>query len=192
MISFGNKIEFASCRVLNRDTQNFQNAKLYEFDCADVSDICYMTNKTPKKWKFKKIICEDIKKDYGKKHLKIPKTIKPLKTSRYFIIESNGKPIGVCEAENNEKNLNINYLESFKNEKYKYTARAMLAALAKYNLRENKGTIVIPIPTPCASSYYTNVCGFEEKKNAYLALEHKNPRNFIKENDDKLKIELLV
>ena len=193
MISFGNKIEFATCRVLDRQNNTFKPAEMYEFDCNNVSDICYIKFKNPRTWDFKNYIYNDMIRKYRLK--KVNKLVKLdyLRNSRYFALEDDDKNlICACETGKNKNNIEIRYISSIEKEKYKYSAKALLVALAKQNLKENKGTIVIPTPTPKAQSYYTKTCGFSKKDDEYITLIHKDPEKFVEENEKRFKINLLV
>ena len=128
-ISFGKKIPLTTCKIQEKNTGNFVPATLYEYDCKDEQDILEIVF-TGSQWYFS----DSIVKNMGKKFklnelfkenplLKKTKFRKEPKSKddyekRFFVMQlEDGKTVGICQAQNRDFSLKLDYLES-QNNKY--------------------------------------------------------------------------
>ena len=126
-ISFGKKIPLTTCQIQDKKTGNFVPATLFEYDCKDEDDILEIVF-TGKQWYFSEAIIKNMDKKFQLNKLfeenpllkktkfrKEPKS-KDDYDKRFFVMQlQDGKTVGICQAQNKDNSLKLDYLESQNN-----------------------------------------------------------------------------
>ena len=184
-ISFGQKIPIYQTQVLNKETNQFQKATLYELDCKDYSDIEYLINQKDA-WEFKYPMTVDMHIKNMK--LKSTDSLSPidkefLNGNKFFVLESpENELIGLCEITGFRDRANIQYLETNKQqkEKYKFSGQSILASVAKLLLsRSDKPILQIYDPAYDARKFYREKCGFADSEGGSLVLTKAGMENLV-------------
>lgn len=163
-ISFGKKIPIATCQVQNNETENFEKATIYEYDCKDKSDLDELSE-----------LAEEDNFDFGhciwahayeKAH---PTKQKHRTISIYAMENENNETICLCHANKDNEKIILNHIESSKNKKYSYAGQNMIAMLAKQVIQANKKELYVSNILEEAREFYICKCGFETvyEKNIY-------------------------
>ena len=99
----------------------------------------------------------------------------------YIMQKEDGEIVGITEVKKDAPDLNLEYIESENQGKYKYVGQSMIAALGKVAKNEKLKRIYIPVPVDTAVSFYKWKCGFKECKDSYaLAMKTKNADKLMK------------
>ncbi len=194
-ISFGRKIPLYQSQVKNIQSDEYEPVTISEYDCKDTDDIEDMGN-LGFKWKYACCLFYDMQNKY--RYLKNPhiynKRDFPIKF--YVMNNKNGNIIGICETENDDENngINIMFLESRKDKKYKYVGQTMLAAAGKIIQKNNRENLYVNNPAVVALSFYTQKCGFNPVCNdrfSPLKMNSSQITDFIKRTEEKTGSEMI-
>lgn len=164
MISFGAKIPIAKCKIQNRETGKTESATVYEYTCADKSDVEKIERIASKEnWEFGTDIFDDAS---WKNSCIVNKDNSYGYMNNYCIysIENNRrKTIGLCETRESD-NINVELFETLQNKKYRFVGQVFLASLAKKASNSAK-CLVIENAAKKALGFYRNSCGFKKEFN---------------------------
>ena len=198
-ISFGAKIPISTCNIYDKKDDKFIRATLYEIDCKDKSDLKYL-DKIKGIWKYKTQITDDAKRKYertAKNNSKLFWRKRPahdqllIQDNQFFSIETPKKDVVcLCETAQYGKDIDVNFLESSKNDSYKYAGQAMLASLAKHIVGTNK-ILTVKIPTHEATPFYRDVCRFKRADYFGFELPDEDAVSFIRNVESKTKGKIL-
>lgn len=163
-ISFGRKIPIATCQVQNNETENFEKATIYEYDCQDKSDLDELNE-----------LAENGYFDFG--HCiwaHAYQKAQPTKSEHrniniYAMEDESGETICLCNASKDNRRIILKHIESSKNKKYSYAGQNMIAMLAKKVIQTNKKELYVSNILEEAREFYIYKCGFETvaEKNIY-------------------------
>ncbi|MBQ9245643.1 hypothetical protein IJ182_05180 [bacterium] len=155
-VSFGKHIPIMQSCIKNTKNNNSVPVTLSEVDCMDYEDVETMFKACPN-WKYTRHIAADIHNkyccNYNLYDIEYPYNFYVLKDSEENII-------GFCETEDCDSFINLEYLETKQNDKFKYAGQTILAMLGKILQKQNKDSIFIPNPASGAIDFYTQKCGF--------------------------------
>ncbi len=196
-ISFGQKIPLYQTQILDKETNQFQKATLYEFDCKDDEDINYVINQHDA-WQYKynfsvdmfgknrKIKNYDTLSDYDKQRLQ---------NNKFFVLENDKKEmLGLCEITGINNFFNIQYLESnnVQKSKYKYIGQSILAGISKQILSGfiPNSVLMIIDPAYTAKDFYTKKCHFSDD-NGHLIMDEQALKSFVSDVEQKTKSPLI-
>ena len=184
MISFGAKIPIAKCKIQNRKTGKFENATVYEYTCADKSDVEKIKRITSKQdWEFG----FDILNDASWKNF-VFETDKSWHNNHFYSIENNRrKTIGLCETVERDS-IAVELLETQKDKLYRFVGQTMLAALANKAF-SGFNSLIIPNALPKALDFYKKTCGFKRKFNnddeVVFFVDKPQLQDFIKQTEQR-------
>ena len=193
-ISFGKKIPIAKAQILRNNKNKFIPVYFNEYDCQDKDDIIKIS-KLKDNWLFKEIILYGM----GKKN-RAPLYPANENTHFYTLEKENGKIIGICETFHDSDNININFIETNKKNKYKYSGQLMLATIAKNIINKNGKNLYIKNPSKNAYTFYTDACGFVKDQNnetlstlglSNLIMETEEINKFIENVEQKINTPII-
>lgn len=184
-ISFGAKIPIALCQIKNAKTNEPTSATIYEYDCKDPQDVWEIERINSKlNWYFANNI--GIRAD-----LKYQGCKSYQNNGIYSIEDINGKTICLCCTEEYAANTKVKFIETKTGGKYKYAGQAMLAAIAKRMLTNQKQRkMIISNAQEGAFGFYEK-CGFHEDNSEaeYKIINYQMPRKempfFIRKTEEK-------
>ena len=191
-ISFGKKIPLTTCQIQDKKTGNFVPATLFEYDCKDEQDILEIVF-TGKQWYFSEAIIKNMDKKFQLNKLfeenpllkktkfrKEPKS-KDDYYKRFFVMQlQDGKTIGVCQAQNKDNSLKLDYLES-QNNNHRFIGTTILASLGIKTLQDGINSITIDSGTTEAEDFYTDKCGFKHYTDDTFKLDKRHIKKLIKQ-----------
>ena len=177
-ISFGKKNPIIQCNIKDTNKNKLVPAKIFEYDCqcsSDVEDVLYMGSD----WYYNFSIACDMQNKYETENFKDEKSPK-----HFYVMENqNGLPVALCETQETDSEIQVEYIETKHNSEQKYCGQTMLAALGKKVLDLNLNKLVIVAPLRDVYNFYTTGCGFEQSTQNHFKLEMKPEK--IKEFIDK-------
>ena len=179
-ISFGQKIPTAQCSVLDKKKDRFIPAILYELDCSDSSDIDEISNiKAP--MPFKNSIAANMRLKYAYQKISSRKG----NLDFYIFQTDEEKTLGICQVKKVDNNIEIDYISTLQDKRYKYAGQSMLAAIGMRLLKKNGSKLIIGVSTEDALPFYTEKCGFKQTQNEALKMNKKHIQKFIRRTQKK-------
>lgn len=185
-ISFGRKIPVATCQVKNLEKNKYIPAVVYEFDCHDRSDMEEL-RETDGEWEFKRALYNDMLNTRGR-------ILRGgTDDSRYFVLEDKKSKdiIGMSEVTTKGKTINIEYLETEREKKYKYVGQALIAAIGTEVLHEGGKKLTVGCPYRTALSFYEDTCQFDKSQKGKLQFEEEGLKKFIKRTGKRTEEKVL-
>ena len=190
-ISFGKKIPLTTCQIQDKKTGKFVPATLFEYDCKDEQDILELVF-TGNQWYFSNSIVKNMGKKFElnklftenpllkrSKFRKEPKT-KDDYEKRFFSMQlEDGKTIGICQGQNKDLTLKLDYLES-QNTDHRFVGTTILASLGIKTLQEGNNSITIDSGATEAEDFYTDKCGFRHYTDDTFKLDKRHIKKLIK------------
>lgn len=191
-ISFGKKIPLYQTQILDKNSNQFEKATLYELDCKDSEDIDYVINQYDA-WQYKYSISVDMfeKNRKLKKYPDLSEFEKQkLQNNKFFVLENNKKEmLGLCETTGLNNFFNIQYLESnnVQKKKYKFIGQSILAGISKYisSHYSPDSKLIILDPAYTAKGFYTDKCHFSISTNEALSINKTGMDSFISDFERK-------
>ena len=192
-ISFGQKIPLYQTQILDKETNKFEKATLYELDCKDDEDVDYVI-KQHDAWEYKYNISVDMyeKNRRLKNYDNLPDSVKQnLQNNKFYVLENDKKEmLGLCEITGFNHFFNIQYLESNNTQKskYKYIGQSILAGISKHILSHNIFDPVLMIIDPSYKSrgFYTEKCHFSDDKGS-LIMDEQALKTFVSDVEQKIQ-----
>ena len=178
-ISFGQKIPTAICNVLDTKENKFVPALVSEFDCYDKSDTDTISS-IPGEWEHKDTIVLNMKSKYSD-----IKREKGNDTRIYAIENDNGEILGITCVDDLEKNVEVRYIESRSDHRYKYVGQNLLASLGQGVLDGRQNRLIIRSAVSSAYDFYEKVCGFKEIGYSDLEMNRFDILKFIRRTEEK-------
>ncbi len=189
-VSFNARIPLYNCQVKDMISGKNVPAVVSEFDCKDYSDLQEMAA-LGYDWMFAICITSDMRDKYDN-----------IDNSKNFYILHEEKEneygevniLGICETENINNDVNIAFIESKYNKKYKYVGQTLIAAVGKRLLKNKKRNLFVKNPAINAISYYIDKCGFKEIKDGMyrpFRMKAKKIKKFIKRTEEKTGAKLI-
>ncbi len=193
-ISFGQKIPVYQTQILDKKSNQFQKATLFELDCKDEDDLNYVIYQHDA-WEYKYNITVDMyeKRSKIKKFPDISFFDKlKLQNNKFYVLENeNQEMLGLCETTGFNNNFNIQYLESNRTqkEKYKYIGQSILAGISKYILSSGNSEPVLSVNDPSfyAKDFYTKKCRFSPTNNGTLIMDKSSLESFVSDVEQRTK-----
>ncbi len=178
-ISFGHKIPIVSCQVQKKRTGDFVKATVYEYDCQSKSDIDEVSSIEGLNF-YKYFIERHMinKYEYGKFGHDNDK--------RFFVIQENGgEIIGLSQTNDVGENLNISYIETLRNKKYRFAGQWLIAAIASEVLASGGNRLFVKCPVDTALDFYYHDCKFKSNEDNELYMNKKQIKKFIKRTEQR-------
>ena len=162
-ISFLGKIPLGICKVKDIRQNKFVEAKCFELDCKDLSDI-EQVKKNTAGWEFGEDIVHYM--EFKNQYANIDTDYKPRNRDYFYAIEKDDEIIGISQVQKNAPELIVDFIESEHRGKYKYIGQNIINLLGKIALKEDYKRIYIPNPVIKARDFYVKKCNFKETKRA--------------------------
>ena len=189
-ISFGKKIPVNTCSIYDKRRRKYVEATVYEIDCKDKSDVDYI-KRMEGNWIYKDQISYGIERKYNRltgENAKFWERAKEqgIEDNGYYSLEAPNKEVlCVCETEPFGREVDISFLESKRNWRYKYAGQAMLASVAN-NLLGSEQILTVKAPANSAMGFYENACGFRKNpKYSGYEMSQKDMGDFIQRTEEK-------
>lgn len=189
MISFGAKVPIAKCKIQNKETGQFENATVFEYTCADKSDVEKLKRITAKQdWEFG----VDIYNDARWKNYIIEKGLNEnsysINNAHFYSLEnSRRKTIGLCETQEDAA-LVVDLFETRMKNKYRFVGQTMLAVFARKVLN-GSDFLVIQNALPKSLDFYKKACGFgqeiKEGDEIYFVVDKSQLQSFINQTEQR-------
>ena len=154
-ISFGKKFKVGECQIKDIRQNKVAKATIYQFDCKDYSDIEEIS-RLDDDWQFKNVILSKMIGIYNSL------SYKQNHCSFYTMENDEGRTIGLLQTKDYKPELDLDYIESKGEGRYKYIGQSMLSFLCKFALENDFKNIYVPIPVLEAWDFYTKVCKFRK------------------------------
>ncbi len=185
-ISFGRKIPIATCQLLDKKRNAYIPTVVYLFDGKDKSDISEL-QELEDSWEYRDEIIDNIKYKNTNHRL-----FRPCDTAIYTIEKYNGEKLGLCCADNRKKSLEVRFLESQSDKKYKFAGQCLLAAMGQTMLKTlEQEKFIIRSSLASAYSFYQDTCGFIEANYSDLEMDRENTQRFIKRTEERTKAPII-
>ncbi len=111
--------------------------------------------------------------------------------SFYILQDDNGLIIGLSQVKKEGKNLSVQFIESIRDNKYKYVGQVMLAALGLDIIQQQGDKLIITSPTENAKPFYIDKCGFKTRYDGNLKMNSKHLHRFIRQTQKKTQAPLI-
>lgn len=178
-ISFGQRIPTATCKILDTKEQKFVPALVCELDCYDKSDIDKIAS-LEGDWEHK----DTIELNMKSKHSDI-KRGKGNDTKIYTLESDKGEILGMTCVDDLEKNVEVRFIESRSDHRYKYVGQNLLATLGQGVLNGRQNRLIIRSAVSSAYDFYEKVCGFKEIGYSDLEMNRFDILKFIRRTEEK-------
>ncbi len=178
-VSFGHKIPIAACQVQEKLTGRFVKATVYEYDCQNKTDIDEVKSIKDLNT-FRTLIAGHMynKYTFSKFGHDIDK--------RFFAIQENdGDIIGLSQTNNVGEDMNISYIETLRNKKYRFAGQTLIAAIGGELLSSGGRKLLIRCPVDSALHFYFDDCRFDVSENGELYMDKKNLKKFIERTEER-------
>lgn len=170
-ISFGKKIPITRCKIRDNKENKFISATFYEIDCKDEDDINEIKN-LPSIWKFNRAVSKYMQDT----HLQMENPKKDISKSFYEMRTDDGEIVGICQLDGQFPDLKLEYIESKRNNRYKYVGKTMMASIGKIAQHKKFKRIHIPVPIISAENFYIEKCGFKHCNDGSVGLYMRTSR----------------
>ena len=194
-VSFGKQIPVSQCRILDKKINSFVWATLFEFDCKDISDIYYFKGDM-RSWNYKSNLLKDM--FFKRENLACYNSLSEIEKdaiigNRYFALATeDDKLVGICETQGNGNQVDIFYLETEENHRYKYAGQSILASIAKQLInRFNNPAITVNYPSGKARRFYIDKCGFKQKDAVSLIMHKNDLVDFVDDFERKIQLPII-
>ena len=178
-ISFGQKIPTAICNVLDTKENKFVPALICELDCYDKSDIDTISS-LKGDWKHKDTIVMNMKN----KRASINNRTR--NNARFYTLENDkGDILGITYVDDLEKNVEVRFIESRSDHRYKYVGQNLLATLGQGILNGRQNRLIIRSAVASAFDFYEKVCGFKDIGFSDLEMNRFDIHKFIRRTEEK-------
>ena len=183
-ISFKAKIPISECQIYDREKKQFTNATLWEYDCKDYSDIKHFKMNF-RRWTYMEGFISGMRNKY--RDFCQGLLNKESEQDRFYSLElPNNYIVGFCETTDNNEKINIHYLETQRDRRYKYAGQSILASLAKKMINSfNDPIMTIDHPANSARNFYINKCGFQPYGEKALHMYKYNMSDFVKTFEER-------
>lgn len=178
-ISFGQKIPTAICNVLDTKENRFVPALVSEFDCYDKSDVDKIAS-IGGNWAHK----DTIELNMISKHSDI-KRGKGNDTRIYTLENDAGEILGITCVDDLEKNVEVRFIESRSDHRYKYVGQNLLASIGQGILNGRQNKLIIRSAVASAFDFYEKICGFKDIGNSDLEMNRFDIHKFIRRTEER-------
>ena len=182
-ISFGQKIPIAKCTVKDTYTNQKTDGYISELDCKDTSDILRISS-LPDTWEFQETISLNMKDKYS-----AHKNGRDNQTKFYILENENGEILGISCIDDRPKSLEVRFIESRDDHRYKFVGQNLLATLAKQVLDSRQQKLIIRSSISSAYDFYEKICGFKPAKFCDLEMIRQDIPSFIRRTNEKIEKE---
>jgi hypothetical protein len=184
-ISFGKKIPIAKCSVFDNQQRQFIPVTVNEYDCKTMDDFVEV-RKLDSTWKFADTIARSIYAKNDCFYKKIPNTY------RFFNIErDNGEVIGIAACDEKQGSLDVNFIETKPDKKYKFAGQALLASLAGYSVNLGKFKLKIKNAIESSVGFYQNICGFKRNFEDDFEISKRDIPQFIAQTEGRTQTPII-
>lgn len=187
-IYFGKKIPITTCQIFDNEKKEFVKATCYEYDCQDKSDIAEI-KKLDDGWTYKQETLDNMKRKFTANKNGINSEI-----AIFSLENKDGGILGLCNAENKKRTMEVRFLESKQDGRHKYVGQTLLASIGKEMLK-NKQQKNFIIKTAIASAYdfYEKTCGFmmDSIFNSDLIMGRIQTYKFIKQTQERTQCPII-
>lgn len=178
-ISFGQRIPTAMCQILDTKEKKFEPALICELDCYDKSDIDTIAS-LEGDWAHKDTIVMNMKNKRANLHTEKGQN------ARFYTLENNeGDILGITYVDDLEKNVEVRYIESRKDHRYKYVGQNMLATLGQGILNGRQNKLIIRAAVSSAFDFYEKICGFKDIGSSDLEMNRFDIHKFIRRTEER-------
>ena len=181
-IYFGKKLPITTCQIYDNERKKFVKATCYEYDCKDKSDIAEI-KKIDDEWTYKEETLDNMKRKFTANKNGLHSDI-----AIFSLENEQGEILGLCNAENKKRAMEVRFLESKQDGKHKFVGQTLLASIGKEMLK-NKQQKEFVIKTAIASAYdfYEKTCGFvmDSIFNSDLRMGRIQTYKFIKQTQER-------
>lgn len=180
-ISFGKKIPIAICNIFDNQQNKFVPATINEYDCKDKSDIEEIKS-LDDNWAHKDTIALNMRVKYfslnNNRHC----------DARFYALENTeGEILGISYVDDLEKNVELRFIESRNDKRYKYVGQNILATIGKNILDGNQRKFIVRSAVSSAFDFYEKVCGFKDIGYSDLAMNRFDIHKFVKQTEKRTK-----
>ena len=184
-ISFGQRIPTATCNILDKKENKFVPALICEYDCYDKSDINKIAS-VDGDWDHKDTIVDNMKS----KHSDI-KCNRANNTRIYTLENEDGDILGLTCVDDLEKNVEVRFIESRCDHRYKYVGQNLLASLGQGVLNGRQNRLIIRSAVASAFDFYEKVCGFKDIGKSDLEMNRFDIHKFIKRTEERTQTSMV-
>ena len=180
-ISFGKKIPITYCQIFDKEKKRFVGATCYKYDCNDKSDIKEI-QKLGDEWRYIIETLANMNRKIIRKNQGLSCDV-----AVFTLEKQNGETLGLCCAEDKEKALEVNYIESKQDNKHKYVGQVLLASMGQEVLdNDSQRKIVIKNAVSSAYGFYEDICGFiEDRGSCDLFMPREKIHRFLKQTKQR-------
>ena len=179
-ISFGKKIPIALAQIQNRQTEEFEQATIYEIDCKDESDILEI-KKDMDGWNFPCEFALNIEQKY-----KLQNRQSKDFHNFYILQNKNNKTIGRVDIKKwDSKLFSVEWLDTRENSGYKYVGQTILATAAKEAIEKGGKSFAVLAAMEDAIPFYTDVCKFTDCGKSGFYMDENQIQEFIKRTEKR-------
>lgn len=165
-ISFGRKIPRYTCQILDKTTDKYVPATIYEYNCKDESDIEEI-KKLDRKWIFK----DNIVHGMNVKH-SVQTYFKEKSNDSFFSIQVGKDIVGLAQICTLNGISNIDYITTKPRSEYKYVGQTLIAGIGKHMLKKDGYQMTVNTAVDDAIPFYKKI-GFHESGD-YLFRMNRN------------------
>lgn len=143
-------------QVLNKKSKKFEQVTFCEVDCKNKNDY-KIFSKLAKTWDFGACLKQSAQWKYenftaGRDD----------RRNHYILRKKNGEIIAICRTSNTPDNIQIDFLESKPNSKYRFAGQMIISSIIKEAFKKNCNEIVIPAALNGTDDFYMGACGFRK------------------------------
>ena len=178
-VSFGQRIPTAICNVLDTKENKYVPALVCELDCRDKSDIDRIAA-IDGDWVHKDTIELNMKSKYSD-----IRRGKENDTRIYTLENADGEILGMTCVDDLEKNVEVRFIESRSDHRYKYVGQNLLASLGQRVLNSRQNRLIICSAVSSAFDFYEKVCGFKDIGYSNLEMNRMDLHRFIRRTEEK-------
>ena len=189
-VSFGQRIPIAKGSVIDSKNNNkLTPVTVYQLDCCDISDAISLSN-AEGTWNLRSNIQSDMKDTYIKNCFD---STRGTDSRTYYILtsDSDDEILSMAETIRRMEDENIRYIESRRDNRFKYSGQTMVATLGLDVLNKGKPHLGVEEPLPSAYDFYTKKCGFYAVNDFLLQMDKKRIKKFIDSIPVDRKVQML-
>lgn len=180
-ITFGRKIPITYCQIYDKEKQKFVGATCYKYDCNDKSDLKEI-EKLGDNWRYLPETTANMKRKEIRQNQGLSCDVVV-----FTIEDKKGETLGLCCAEDKERSLEVNYIESKQDNKHKFVGQVLLASIGQEVLdNDSQRKLVVKNAVSSAYGFYEDVCGFiEDKGSCDLFMPREKIHRFLKQTKQR-------
>ena len=186
-ISFGKKIPIALAQIQNKKTEEFEQATIYEVDCKDEHDLFEVRNDS-KNWNFPDAFATNMHCKYV-----THKQYKVNNASSFYILQNQDyETLGRIQIDTEDYDkYTVEWLDTKKNNGYRFVGQTLLATAAKEVLDNNGSTLAVLGAVEDAIPFYTDVCQFQEVGKDRFYMDKDEIKDFIRRTEKRTNATLI-